>query len=28
MYVEQIPKRLKLKAQLLREEEENWRDKI
>lgn len=28
LYVEQIPKRLKLKAQLLREEEENWRDKI
>lgn len=28
IYVEQIPKRLKLKAQLLRQEEENWRDKI
>ncbi len=28
IYVEQIPKRLKLKAQLLRVEEENWRDKI
>lgn len=28
IYTEQIPERLKLKAQLLKEEKENWRDKI